>query len=553
MLHKVSFVLLCLVLPKIAVTQVTIGSNTPPHPSAVLDLQSNQAGFLLPRLTTVERNGIATPSVGLMIYNTTTGCVESYFTTGWKTLQCECLTAPVSPSAITGPAQVCPGTQSVQFSIASVPDAGTYVWTIDGQDTLVSGQGSTAIAVNFSGQTGSRQISVLAQNGCGSSAPVSQTVLVSPLSANFTVTPNPILTNTPSTFTALQGNVNYAWTFPSGSPASGTTVTQTATWSSTGTSLVNLTVNDAFGCTATKDSLLSIINCQPSTLTFSNCGATGRLGPTQSQCNSTYGAGVVTVVNGIQEWVVPAGVTTIDITARGASGGNSTQFNNQGGRGAIVSGRFSVTPGETLRFLVGQSGTNHGGSPSGGGGTYAARANNTPLIVAGGGGGGGAVYNVTFANATSSDPANRGFNTDRPGPTNGEAPGGTGGNGGNAGRLTPGGGGFFTNGATTNADGGSSIPGPGISFINGGNGGTSATTATCGSSNTQAAGGFGGGGGAGYAAAGAGGGYSGGGGTDGCNPGTGGGGSSFNAGTNQSVTTGSHVGHGQIQVTIVCQ
>ena len=61
---------------------------------------------------------------------------------------------------------------------------------------------------------------------------------------------------------------------------------------------------------------------------------------------------------------------------------------------------------------------------------------------------------------------------------------------------------------------------------------------------------FGGGGGAGYAAGGGGGGYSGGGGTDGCIPGTGvvvGG--SYNDGTNQTNSAGSHTGNGVITIT----
>src|SRR5690606_715817 len=39
---------------------------------------------------------------------------------------------------------------------------------------------------------------------------------------------------------------------------------------------------------------------------FTPCGATGKDGPTQNQCNSEYGNGVVTVSNGIQLWTVPA-------------------------------------------------------------------------------------------------------------------------------------------------------------------------------------------------------------------------------------------------------
>ena len=51
--------------------QVGIGT-TSPDPSSVLDVNSNSQGVLLPRLTTIERNGISSPEISLLIYNTTT-------------------------------------------------------------------------------------------------------------------------------------------------------------------------------------------------------------------------------------------------------------------------------------------------------------------------------------------------------------------------------------------------------------------------------------------------------------------------------------------------
>ena len=55
------------------------------------------------------------------------------------------------------------------------------------------------------------------------------------------------------------------------------------------------------------------------TITFTNCGQEGAYGPSQSQCDTEYGAGVVTVNNGIQEWMVPSsGIYQIE--AYGAEG-----------------------------------------------------------------------------------------------------------------------------------------------------------------------------------------------------------------------------------------
>jgi hypothetical protein len=51
--------------------------------SALLDLQSTTRGFLPPRMTTAQRDAIATPTAGLTVYNTTTGREEGYDGAQW--------------------------------------------------------------------------------------------------------------------------------------------------------------------------------------------------------------------------------------------------------------------------------------------------------------------------------------------------------------------------------------------------------------------------------------------------------------------------------------
>ena len=66
--------------------QVGIGTTTP-HPSAKLDVTSTNSGFLPPRMTTLERNAIANPSPGLMIFNTNTQSLEIFTNYGWMGIQ----------------------------------------------------------------------------------------------------------------------------------------------------------------------------------------------------------------------------------------------------------------------------------------------------------------------------------------------------------------------------------------------------------------------------------------------------------------------------------
>jgi uncharacterized protein (TIGR02145 family) len=89
---------LCLVLGK--AQSVGIGTNTPAA-SALLDVSSTTKGFLPPRMTTTQRDAIASPAAGLIIYNATTNSVQLYNGSGWLSL---------SPSFVPLPAIVI-GTQ----------------------------------------------------------------------------------------------------------------------------------------------------------------------------------------------------------------------------------------------------------------------------------------------------------------------------------------------------------------------------------------------------------------------------------------------------------
>ena len=62
--------------------QVGIGTATP-DASAKLDVSSTTQGFLPPRMTTVQRNAIASPANGLTIYNTTINAFQVYNGTAW--------------------------------------------------------------------------------------------------------------------------------------------------------------------------------------------------------------------------------------------------------------------------------------------------------------------------------------------------------------------------------------------------------------------------------------------------------------------------------------
>lgn len=482
---------------------VTIGSNNPPDPSAVLDMQSTGKGMLMPRLSVAQRNGITNPAIGLTIYNTDAHCVETYFPSGWLPIGCDCTQPPSAPVAINGPAGACPGSSSILFYVAPVVGAISYQWTIGGQDVLASGQGNDSIRINFANTPGIRTLSVVAVNSCGNSTPTTFQVNVSNPNAAYTYTPAQPSIGSPATFTATASGLTYAWTFQNGSPATSSTQTQAVTWSNTGTYQVSLTATDPFGCQSNTSQNITVINCPSGSQVFSYTGA-----------NQTF--------------TVPSCVTQITIQAKGAQGARNGTNSAQGGQGATVQGTFNVVGGETYTVIVGGQGTfgngqSLGGGGGGGGSFVIKQSNNTPLLVAAGGG--GASYN--------------------------------GGNGGGGNHTTTAGAGIFTPAAYGN--GGASDNGGGGGRGAGGGGWNSAGTGNSwttgggaqggsgGSGGYGAIGGFGGGGG-GYHGGGGGGGYTGGGGGDAGPTGAGGGGS-YNAGSNPSGTTGNNPGNGQVTIS----
>ncbi len=79
---------------------VGIGTNTP-EASALLDVSSTEKGFLPPRMSTAQRNAIENKVAGLIIYNTTTSCIEMYNGANWISL-CTSFPSSILPKTLLG-------------------------------------------------------------------------------------------------------------------------------------------------------------------------------------------------------------------------------------------------------------------------------------------------------------------------------------------------------------------------------------------------------------------------------------------------------------------
>jgi len=130
----------------------------------------------------------------------------------------EALSAPAAAGPISGPSTAC-ASSSKNYSVGSIAGATSYVWSVPTGATITSGQGTTAIAVNFGASASSGNVSVFGSNTAGNGAPSNLSVTVNnpPASAGAitgSATPcqsssqNYTVTNTPG--------VSYTWTVPAG-------------------------------------------------------------------------------------------------------------------------------------------------------------------------------------------------------------------------------------------------------------------------------------------------------------------------------------------------
>jgi hypothetical protein len=169
-MKKIAFLfILCLIIGNVTFAQVGINAdNSTPNAATMLDVKSNTKGLLPPRMTTAQRDQITSPPSGLMIFNTECNEYQFFNRTVWKTLGSGSGQI-ASPGSINGNTNLCANAAGVTYSAAIVPDATSYVWTIPAGATIVSGQGTNAIMVNFGASGGS--VCVTANNDCYNSAP----------------------------------------------------------------------------------------------------------------------------------------------------------------------------------------------------------------------------------------------------------------------------------------------------------------------------------------------------------------------------------------------
>jgi hypothetical protein len=190
-------IFVCLLLFTISVqAQQGVGINATgaaPNASAILDVSSTTQGQLTPRMTTAQRNAIAAPAEGLLIYNLDCKDFNYYNGTIWVSTA---VNIPVATTAVYNGATSfianwngSGGATSYSIDVSTSPTFATFV---PGYNNLNVGSVTTYTVTGLTcGST--YYFRVRANNACGASAPSNAVSILVYCCPNYAVTSIPFV------------------------------------------------------------------------------------------------------------------------------------------------------------------------------------------------------------------------------------------------------------------------------------------------------------------------------------------------------------------------
>jgi CubicO group peptidase (beta-lactamase class C family) len=175
---------------------------------------------------------------------------------------------PSNSTAISGISSVCQGQKAVTYTVPTIANATSYIWTLPNGAKGMSLTNS--IAVDFGDSAVSGDITINGRNSCGEGTSSALHISVNPLpSSAGSITGATIIcqgeTSVKYIVPSIENASQYSWTLPNGATGSSTTNIITVDYSTSAIS-GNITVNGNNACGNGASSTLSvIINKKPST------------------------------------------------------------------------------------------------------------------------------------------------------------------------------------------------------------------------------------------------------------------------------------------------
>lgn len=255
-------------------------------------------------IASVTNDAPATFPIGTTTVTWTVTDGSGNSTTATQTVTVNPPSGPATPGTISGPATNICGTTAV-YSIAAVPGATSYMWTVPPGVTINSGQGTTSIHVSFLLTFASGSISVTANNSCSSSAASTLNIIRIPAMPTPISGPVADICTPAATYsvTPVAGASTYTWTVPAN-----TSITSGQGTNSITVSFGSSFASGAIGVRANSTCQSSPVNYLSITRIPVTPGAIS--GQTTGICASTGSYSINQVVGASSyTWTVPSGVT----------------------------------------------------------------------------------------------------------------------------------------------------------------------------------------------------------------------------------------------------
>lgn len=259
--------------------------------------------------------------------------------------------APGAAGTITGSTSVCQSSSGHVYSVPTIVNATSYVWTVPTGATITSGSGTNTITVSFGASAVSGNITVYGTSSCGNGAPSSLAVTVNPRPVPTITGPTSVCGgSTGNVYTTQSGMTGYTWTVSAGGTitAGAGTNAITVTWNNTGAQTVTVTYTNPSGCSALSPGTLNVtVNANPTpTITGPNNLCQGATGATY-----TTEAGMSNYVWNVSSGgTITSGSGTNSITVTWNGGGAQTvsvNYNNASGCSAPNPAVYNVTVNPT--------------------------------------------------------------------------------------------------------------------------------------------------------------------------------------------------------------